>query len=266
MGGASRYIPEELNSDLQQIQIYYKSHGFAAVTIGEPRIQATGVKSNQRIEIEIPIVEGERYRLKSVKVEGSFDFGAVEVDKIVGVLPSEYNFSLLDSTRQKIVDALGHYGYGLARVDLEQIPNKADRSIEAVYNVAAGYPVAIGKIEFQGNNRIPDRFLRRELRSREGDIFDSVKLDKSVERLNKSNMLKEIHRADVALKLNEETNLLDVTFNVKEKDRQGIYATGGDGGITGGVLDSCIPRLIFCALERHYHWNWMAARPNQICC
>ena len=237
-GGASRYVPEELNSDLQQIQIYYKSHGFAAVTIGEPRIHATGVNSKQRIEIEIPIVEGERYRLKSVKVEGSLNSGAAAVHKIVGVLqtPSEYNFSLLDSTRQKIVDALGHYGYGLAHVDLEQISNKTDRSIEAVYKIDTGYPVAIGRIEFHGNSRIPDRFLRRELRSREGDIFDSVKLDKSVERLNKSNMLQEIHRTDVSLKLNEETNMLDVTFNVKEKDRQGVYATGGTGGITGGYL------------------------------
>ncbi|MDD1678451.1 MAG: hypothetical protein LUO93_04610, partial [Methanomicrobiales archaeon] len=70
-GGAARYIPEELNSDLQQIRIYYKSHGFAAVSIGEPHVKATSAESEkQRLEIEIPIVEGARYRLVALKLEG----------------------------------------------------------------------------------------------------------------------------------------------------------------------------------------------------
>jgi outer membrane protein assembly complex protein YaeT len=236
--GAAHYVPEELQADIERIQFYYKSRGFAAARVGKPKVFTTIVDSRQIIEIDIPIVEGERYRLASVKVEGHIRTGASDVDKLIRAIntPSEYNYSILDSTRQKILNTLGHHGYARAYVQLEQIPDENDRTIQAVYKVTTGDAVVIGRIEFNGNNRVPDKFLRRELRVCEGEIFDTFKLDQSVAQLNKSNLLQEVRRKDAVLKFNEETNLLDVTFNVKEKERHGIYATGGTGGISGGYL------------------------------
>lgn len=237
-GGAARYVQEELYSDLERIRMYYRSLGFAAARVGEPRVTATGEGEKQRIEVEIPIVEGERYELTSVRLEGRIQTGAAEVEKMLKGLPApgRYDGRRLEEVRQGIVDALGRHGYALARAELKQVLNEKERTVEAVYRVDPGPALAIGRIEFQGNRRIPDKFLRRELKSAEGEIFDTTKLDKSVERLNKSNLLQEVRRADVQLKVNEETNLLDITFLVKEKDRQGIYATGGTGGINGGYL------------------------------
>ena len=267
-GARGRYIPEELLSDLQLISLYYKSRGFAAVSVGEPRVQAVSHKSKPRIEIEIPIVEGPLYRLSAVALVGVIRTGSEEVEKIAAGVkaPGDYDYSLLDATRQKIVDALGHYGYGLARVEMKQFPNEKDRTIKVVYEVDAGDPVAIGRIMFKGNKRVPDKFLRRELRAAEGEVFDSVKLDKSVERLNKSNLLQEMKRSDVALAYNEETGLLDVTFNVKEKDRQGIYGTGGTGGIGGGYLGILTRRSIFFAWEKPFPSKWTVELPAQTWC
>jgi outer membrane protein insertion porin family len=236
--GAACYIPDELASDLQRIRLYYRSKGFAEATVGAPRIQASTKGNKQHIEIEIPVSEGSRYRLTSLKVEGNIRSGAAEIQKLVESVqtPCLYDFSLLESTRQRIADILGHYGYALARVELEHSSDEAADTIQAVMRVDTGEPVVIGRIQFLGNYRIPDKFLRREIQAREGEVFDSAKLDGSVRKLNKSNLLKEIRRADIALRMNDETHLLDITFNVKEKDRQGIYATGGTGGIGGGYL------------------------------
>jgi outer membrane protein insertion porin family len=244
--GAACYIPDELASDLQRIRLYYRSQGFAEATVGAPHIQASARGDKQHIEIDIPVYEGSRYRLTSFKVEGNIKSGAAEINKLVKSVPtlSQYNYSLLESTRQKVADVLGHYGYALARVDLEHSSDEEARTIQAVLRINTGEPVVVGRIQFVGNYRIPDKFLRREIRAREGEIYDSAKLDESVRRLNKSNLLKELRREDVALKMNEETNLLDVTFNVKERDHQGIYGTGGTGGIGGGYLG-----LIFTAFN-----------------
>ena len=105
----------------------------------------------------------------------------------------------------------------------------------AVYRIDAGDPFVVGQIRFEGNRRLPDKFLRRELATQEGDLFDSAKLDESLDRLNRSSLVKELQRADIELSLNDR-DTLDVTFKVKEKDRQGIYGTGGTGGIGGGYL------------------------------
>jgi outer membrane protein insertion porin family len=237
-GGAARYVPEELQSDLQRISFYYKSHGFAAATVGRPLVRTTSAQEKQRLEIEIPIVEGVRYQLTSIGIEGNAKAASTDVQELMSALqtPCEYNYSLLESTRQKIADALGHHGYALACVQLKQSMNEINRAIQAVYKLDPGDPVAVGKIVFHGNDHLQAKFLRRELRIGEGEVFDTAKLDQSVERLNKSNMLNEIHRADVSLEMNSQTGLLDITFNVKEKDHQGIYFTGGSGGMGGGYL------------------------------
>jgi outer membrane protein assembly complex protein YaeT len=237
-GGAARFVPEELNSDLDRIRSYYMSHGFATATIGTPHIFATSVREKQQLEIEIPIMEGARYSLISLDMEGNLKAGSADLKKIIRAveIPREYDYTLLESTRQKIIDVLGHHGYAMARVQLMQSVNHTDCTIEAVYRIDPGNPIIVGRIVFQGNRRIADKFLRRELRLGEGDIFDTAKLDQSLEHLNKNNLLHKIFRSDVALKMNSKTHLLDVTFHVKEKDRQGIYLTGGPGGIGGGYL------------------------------
>jgi outer membrane protein assembly complex protein YaeT len=237
-GGAAHYIPEELDSDLQRISLYYRSHGFAAVSVGRPRIRTIPLKEKPKLEIEIPISEGVRYRLLYLGSEGTAKAASADVRKLVGAVktPCDYDYTLLESTRQKIADALGRHGYALARVQLKQSLNASNRTVQAVFLLDSGDPVVVGNIEFCGNRHLPDKFLRRELKIGEGEVFDTAKLDQSVERLNKSDMLMELHRADVALEMNPKTSLLDITFKVKEKDRQGLYFTGGSGGINGGYL------------------------------
>jgi outer membrane protein insertion porin family len=234
--GAARYIPQELDADLQRIRLHYKSKGFAAAAIGEPRVWTQSGGKNRRIRIEIPVVEGDRYRLTSIRMEGDPKFAAADVNAALGAVkaPQDYNYSILEETRQKIADALGRSGYALARVDLQEKPDSEKRTVEAIYSINAGAPVMVGRIDFKGNKRISEKFLRRELKISEGELFNSGKLDKSVERINKSKMVNAIARADVMLNMNDQTRMLDITFNVKEPDRQGIYATGGTSG--GGYL------------------------------
>jgi len=244
------YLRESLTADLESLRRYYQSRGFAAVSIGEPQIFASNFTGHwwipfpglrgagQKLSLVIPIVEGPRFSLESVKLEGNAEVASSDVAKIFASIkvPADYDSSKLETARQKMVEALGHAGYALALAQLEQAVNDKDRTVRALYRITAGDPVAIGRIEFKGNRRIRDKFLRREVVPREGEVFDSAKIDKTIKHLNRSGMVKELERSDVALEMNEKTEALDITFKVKEKDRQGIYGTGGTGGIAGGYL------------------------------
>ncbi|MBZ5496169.1 MAG: BamA/TamA family outer membrane protein [Acidobacteriia bacterium] len=244
------YVAEDVNADLDSLRRYYQSQGFAAASIGTPEMVARDFPrrylvplpkiggSKQKLALLIPIVEGPGYRLVSVGSDGSAKSAAAKVAEILAAVkvPGPYDSSLLEATRQKIVDALGHEGYALAQVMLEQNIGDAELTVGALYRIYAGDPIVIGRIQFSGNTRLRERFLRREVVVREGEIFDSAKLDQSIKRLNRSGMIQEVRRADVALDMNEKTDELDVTFKIKEKERQGIYGTGGTGGIGGGYL------------------------------
>lgn len=244
------YMSDSLAADLNSLHRYYQSKGFAAARIGTPEVSVKDFPrrlwnflpliggARQRLAVTVPVAEGQMYRLVSVTSEGNAKAAASQVAEIVASImtPSTYDYLLLEAKRQKIVDALGHAGYALAYVELEQTLNDDDRTVAARYRIQAGDPVAIGKIHFEGNLRLREKFLRRDVVAREGEVFDSAKLDKSVQRINRSGLIKEMQRADVSLALNDQTQLLDITFKVKEKDRQGIYGTGGTGGVGGGYL------------------------------
>ena len=244
------YLRESLAADLESLRRYYQSRGFAKASIGEPQIFASNFAGHwwipfpglrgagQKLTLVIPIVEGPRFRLESVKLEGNTKAASSDVTHILSSIkaPADYDASKLEDARQKMVEALGHVGYAMALVQLEQTIDDKDRTVRALYQITAGDPIAIGQIEFEGNKRVRDKFLRREVVPREGEIFDSAKIDKTIKRLNRSGMVKELARSDVALEMNEKTEALDITFKVKEKDRRGIYGTGGTGGIGGGYL------------------------------
>ncbi len=248
--GVGRYVPEDLASDLDQVRRFYQSHGFAAVAVGTPEVDARILqqrsrlplpglsRERQKLAVGISVVEGPRFTLDSVREDGDAKAAADDVARVLNGIrtPMIYDVSLLETSRRKIMDALGHHGYAMARVDLEQSMDAGRRTVSAVFRIDAASPVLIGRINFEGNNRVPDRFLRRSLRIGEGDLYDSSKIDQGIERLNKSGLIKELHRSDVALHTDEERNVVDITFKVKEKDRQGIYSTGGTGGIGGGYL------------------------------
>ena len=143
--------------------------------------------TRQKLSILIPITEGPRFQLVSVSVEGNAKAARAEVAALIASVPvpGAYDYSVLEATRQKIVDALGHSGYALAQVQLEQNIDDSACTVGAVYRIFAGDPVAIGRINFQGNTRLREKFLRREVVSREGEIFDSARLDQSINRLNR---------------------------------------------------------------------------------
>jgi outer membrane protein assembly complex protein YaeT len=237
--GQGSYVPVELASDIERIRRYYQSRGFASAVIGKPEIEAFSLPgSTPKLQIRIPLTEGSKYRITSILLEGDCKAATRDVSETMKAVtaPASYDLTLLENTRRKLADALGHHGYGLAQVRMEQKLDEAAGTAQVLYSIDTGEPVIVGKIGFQGNRRIPDKFLRRQMHSLEGEVYDSRKLDESLEKLNKSDMVKAVQRSDVSLEYDEERNALDVVFKVREKDRQGIFGTGGTGGMGGGYL------------------------------
>ena len=244
------YTPEYAAADLNNLRQFYRSKGFAAVSVGRPEAIAQhserswwfpvpGIGGSEfKLALLIPIVEGPRYRLISVRSEGNAKAAAPDLAEILTAVPvpAEYDFSALASARNRMVDALGRHGYAMSRVELVQDRNDTECTVRAVYRVEAGHPMIVGRIEFQGNMRLRENLLRREIVVREGRIYDSTRLDESVKRLNRSGMIQPVQRAEVTLQYNGTSGLMDIVFHVKEKERQGIYGAGGTGGIGGGYL------------------------------
>ncbi len=248
--GAGRYLPDELRTNLEAVRSLYLSRGYAGVNIGKPEVVTLASPERRspltpwnsraplKIAISVPVVEGPAYTIRAVHVEGRTGAAASEISKIVGSLrtPRTYDYGLLESTRVSIQEALGRHGYALARVEFVQSYDAEVPVIEATYRVEAGETVRIRRIDFTGNLRLPDRFLRRELRVTEGETYNSSRLDESIRRLNRSGLVEELRRDDVTVRQTPDRRAVDLAFKVRERGRHGVYGTGGTGGLTGGYL------------------------------
>jgi outer membrane protein insertion porin family len=244
------YSRESANSDAERLRRYYLSRGYAEASVGRPQILARQVeggrswslvglgRSRPGLWMVFPIVEGPRFRLRSVGVEGDARAAAAEARELVGAIqvPAWYDLSHLEAARRQIEDALGRQGYALAQVRLIQDFDREGRVARAVYRIDAGDPVLIGRIRFTGNRRLPDKFLRRELRVQEGRLFDSHGLDESLAELNRSGLIEPVRRTDLDLEYDEAGNSMDIAVHVRERDRNGVYGTGGTGGSAGSYL------------------------------
>ncbi len=243
------FVPEKLDADLDCIRRFYQARGFARVTVGKPLVTIQPVRRKAylplgkfgpryALHVSIPVVEGEIFFLDSVGFEGDARAAGLEVASIAGSLkpPVRYNADTLETARVKMLRALNRAGYPFARVELEESVDERENVVHALFRINPGNEAFLGRIEFEGNHRVPDKFLRRELRIEEGQMFNSLKVDESVRRLNESGLIEELERDQVSIRENPATGEADLLFQVKEKPPRGIYGTGGTFGADGGYL------------------------------
>ena len=93
------------------------------------------------------------------------------------------------------------------------------------------------RLEFTGNTFTRDRVLRREVLINEGDIYNQIRLEQSVLRLNQTSYFDPIDKdKDVEIRTDEESGDVDLILKVKEKGRQQIQFNGGVSGIGGSFF------------------------------
>lgn len=220
------YKEENLDTDLLIIDQIYQDKGFINVKVGKPRVQLTADKT--RITIEIPIVEGKSYTLRSLTIAGD-----LLVDKVedAGPLPIFFLRSeLMARTKIKagevfsrtqiaidvnaIADRYRDRGFAYVNIIPDTRVHDEDDSIELVLQVESGPRVKIERVEITGNNKTQDSVVRRELRVYEGEYYSASDLRISEQRVN---ALGFFEKAAVTTKQGSAPDRMAIVIDVKEK-------------------------------------------------
>jgi outer membrane protein insertion porin family len=94
--------------------------------------------------------------------------------------------------------------------------------------------VHINRIEMEGNTKTRDKVIRRELKIAEGDLYSSIRLRKSRERVMKTQYFKEV---EFAPSPTEKKDLIDLDVRVEEQ-QMGKLAFGAGYSNLHGVIGS----------------------------
>jgi outer membrane protein insertion porin family len=232
--------------DKAKLQDFYLNHGYVTASVGEPRITYVDGKSGlfkkkpvKLMMIEIPVSEGEQYRVGEVSFKGMTVFKEEYIKPLFKLQPGEiYKESRFTKTYDKLRDAYGAQGYFQWTVGTQRKPDPARKVVDVTVNMEEDKRYYVGKILFTGNDSTRDKVIRREVYMNEGDVFNTEALKLSIRRINQLGYFKPMEGPPEIRPSENGEDKLDVSFKVEEQNRNQFTFGGGVSGLEGTFINA----------------------------
>ncbi len=171
----------DFREDIEKLKDFYRSHGYLDMDVTDSHIE----RYNDRyMIIQIKLFEGRQYKVGTIKIEGNTLFPAADIEKRFRMVPgATYTPAGLSANVKAIEDYYGARGYLDTAVRSIKAPNIETGQMDLTFNIREGSLTYIDLIEIRGNTKTKDKVIRRELAVNPGEIYDTVRVDASAERL-----------------------------------------------------------------------------------
>jgi outer membrane protein insertion porin family len=252
------YDREKLVEDLEVgIRGLYQDNGYYKVIVApnDPILETvdtegyrlgvplTGRTHGKAVNITIPIEEGDRYKMGTLKIVSSDPDKALslKVEALKSIFPlKEGDVFDVAKLRKAIEDygkAYGQYGFidftAEPAMDIDDVHKRIDLTMR--FTEEKQYYVR--RIDFSGNTTTRDKVIRRELLLDEGQLFNKRAWEISILRLNQLNYFERIEEDKaVEIKRNTKDGTVDLNLKLKEKGKQSIGLQGGVSGLAGTFI------------------------------
>ena len=214
---------EVLKEDLERIKSFYQREGFTDVlAVYEVK---PDVKKSYLLFVTLKIVEGKKYLVGSVIVQGNKDVTEKEILKtLTDCIPGKvFSQELMKKDLTSIQGLYFDRGYISAQVGESSLVNTDSGRVDVTYAIVENQVVYVDKIKIRGNIKTKDVVIRREMRIRPGDKFDGEKLRRSKERLTNLGFFEEVSYDTEETTESAKKNLV---VDVKET-KTGAFSFGG---------------------------------------
>ncbi len=250
------YDHDKLIEDIEVgVRGLYTDNGYFKVLVRDPVLEnldtqgwrlgvpLTGRTKGKAVNITIPIEEGERYRMGTLKIASNDPDKALslKVDALKGVFPLKQGDVFSSAKIRKALEDYGKiYGrYGF--IDFVPTPetdlNEDAKRIDVTMKFDEGKQYYVRRIDFTGNTTTRDKVIRRELLIDEGALFDKHAWEISILRLNQLDYFDKLDADKAAeIKRNTKDGTVDLLLKLKEKGKQSIGLQGGISGLMGGFI------------------------------
>ncbi|HIV72553.1 MAG TPA: outer membrane protein assembly factor BamA [Candidatus Aquabacterium excrementipullorum] len=221
---SDQYSRAKLNADLETLKAYYQNRGYLDFRIESTQVSISPDK--QDIAITINVVEGIKYTVTSVRLEGEFLGKEEEFRSLVTVKPGEpYKAEDVASTTKAFTDKFAAYGYAFARVEFKPEADREKGLVAAVFQAQPQRRAYVRRVNVAGNSRTRDEVVRREFRQYESAWYDGQKIKLSRDRVDRLGYFKQVS-IDTA-EVPGTQDQVDLTMTVEEKPTGNLMLGAG---------------------------------------
>lgn len=247
------YDKEKIQADLEQVRELYQEHGyfyalpsfeFQTKTIDtQPSAMLffLGRGHGKRVDVTIPIEEGDQYRLGHFAIRGDKLFKQEALLRSFPIKQGDvFNLTKVRKSLEQYKKLYGEFGYINFVADPDIEPDRKRHIINLALDFDEGDQYFVHRIEFSGNNKTRDKVIRRQLLVNEGDLFNTAFWDLSILRVNQLGYFDPIKNTDQEkgydITQNNQNHTVDILLKLREKGKNSIGFSGGVSGIAGDFV------------------------------
>lgn len=234
---SKKFTPERWKADKQKLIEKYNELGYRDATILGDSVWNVDPK---HVNVWIKVEEGQKYYVRNVQWVGNTVYNSDLLSHYLSLHKgSVYNQKLMDKRLSTDDDAVSNLyynnGYVFSHIDPVEV-NVVGDSIDLEIRIYEGPQAHLSHVRIAGNTRLYENVVRRELRTKPGDLFSREALMRSARELASMGHFDQ-EKVVPDVRPNTDDGTVDVNWNLEQKSNDQVeFSLGwGQTGIIGRV-------------------------------
>ena len=239
---SKKFLPEKYDEDKGLLVEKLNEWGYRDALITADSVQTIDQK---HVNIHLNVYEGTKYYVRNISWVGNTVYNSDLLQRILQLNKGDvYNQTLMEKRLTSDDDAVGNLyynnGYVFYRLDPVEV-NVVGDSIDLEMRIREGQQATFNHVRIAGNTRVYENVIRRELRTKPGDLFSMESIKRSIQDLAQMNQFDpealQSQFGQSGIKPDPVSGTVDLNYPLTSKggDQIELSAGWGQTGIVGRV-------------------------------
>ena len=234
---SKKFTPDRYKTDKQNLLDKYNELGYRDATIVKDSVWNVDEK---HVNVYIEVDEGKKYYIRNITWVGNTIFSTEYLSRMLGMKKGDvYNQKLMNKRLSEDEDAVGNEywnrGYLFYSLQPTEV-NIVGDSIDLEMRIFEGQQAHINRVRINGNTRLYENVVRRELRTKPGDLFSKEALQRTGRELASMGHF-DPEQVNPDVKPNYEDGTVDINWDLVQKSNDQVeFSLGwGQTGVIGRI-------------------------------
>lgn len=234
---SKKYTPERYKTDKQNLIDKYNELGYRDATIVEDSVWNV---DDKHVSIYLRVDEGKKYYIRNITWVGNTVFSTDYLSRLLGMKKGDvYNQKFMHKRLSEDDDAVGNEywnnGYLFYNLQPTEV-NIVGDSIDLEMRIMEGNQAHISRVRINGNTRVYENVVRRELRTKPGDLFSKEALMRSAREMASMGHF-DPEQINPDVRPNYEDGTVDINWDLVQKSNDQVeFSLGwGQTGVIGRI-------------------------------
>ncbi len=234
---SKKFTNERYKTDKQNLIDKYNELGYRDMYIVEDSVSSV---DDKHVDVYVKVDEGEKYYIRNITWVGNTVVTTDYLNHVLNMKSGDvYNQKKLNERLKEDEDAVGNYywnnGYLFSDLQPTEV-NIVGDSIDLEMRIFEGHQAHISNVRIYGNDKLYEEVVRRELRTKPGDLFSRDALMRSAREIASMGFF-DPEKVVPDVKPNPEDGTVDINWELEQKSNDQVeFSLGwGQTGVIGRI-------------------------------